>query len=256
MRTLPSHSRARARGRTALVAYLGALALVTASCSAASASGSRPPKVGRSVLGRTETEMGVHGLAHMAWQGSDPTDTTSPVLTGTSPTTNPTTTTLPDPAPGLVAGRVTVVGDSVTVDVQPALQALIPKCQVDAQVGEQWETGIEALQQLRDSGQLGSIVVVALGTNGPVSVSEFAQMMSVLHGVSRVVFVTDHAPEYWEEQNDAVFEAQVPHYPTARIANWDAAAKANPSWLYSDGTHMPIGGAGSYAWARLVKAEI
>ncbi|MGO9558853.1 MAG: hypothetical protein ACLPQS_12600 [Acidimicrobiales bacterium] len=251
MRTLTIRSRARAT-RTAFVASLGAIALVAASCGAASASGSGPPPPGGGLLGGTGAEMSALGMPHMEWLRSDPTGTTSPDVTAT----NPAVTTLPAPVPGLVAGRVTVVGDSVTVDAQPALQALIPKCQVDAQVGEQWETGIAALQQLRDSGQLGSIVVVALGTNGPVSVSEFAQMMSVLHGVSRVVFVTDHAPDYWEEQNNAIFFAQVPHYATARIANWDAAAKANPSWLYSDGTHMPIGGPGAYAWARLVKAQI
>jgi hypothetical protein len=149
-----------------------------------------------------------------------------------------------------------VTGDSVTIDAQPALQALIPGVQVVAQVGEQWETGVQVLQQLRASGQLGQVVVVALGTNGPVSVGEFQQMMAVLQGVSRVIFVTDHAPDYWEEQNNAMFRSEVPNYPNARIADWDAAARANPQWLYSDGTHMPIGGPGAYAWAELVKAQI
>ncbi|MHB8244065.1 MAG: SGNH/GDSL hydrolase family protein [Acidimicrobiales bacterium] len=144
----------------------------------------------------------------------------------------------------------------MTIDAAPALQALIPGCQVDAQVGEQWVTGISALQQLRSSGQLGSVVVVALGTNGPVSVAEFQQMMSVLKGVSRVVFVTNHAPDYWISQNDAMLASEVPNYPTARIAHWNAAATANPQWLYSDDTHMPIGGTGAYAFARLVKAQI
>lgn len=153
-------------------------------------------------------------------------------------------------------GRVTVVGDSVTIDAAPALEAVIPGCKVEAEVGEQWETGISVLQQLRASGQLGSVVVVALGTNGPVSTAEFEQMMAVLRGVSRVVFVTDHAPDYWEEENNALFAREVPRYPRARLANWDALAKAHPQWLYSDGTHMPIGGTGAYAWARLVKAEI
>ncbi len=170
--------------------------------------------------------------------------------------TTTTVTTLPRAGSGLVAGRVTVVGDSVTIDAAPSLQALIPGCVVDAQVGEQWETGVASLAALRSEGELGDVVVVALGTNGPVSTSEFAQMMTTLSGVSRVVIVTNHAPDYWEEQNNAMFFAEARHYPTVRIADWDAAAKANPGWLYSDDTHMPIGGVGAHAWAELVKAQI
>lgn len=159
-------------------------------------------------------------------------------------------------APGLVPERVTVVGDSVTIDAAPALRALIPHCHVEAVVGMQWSTGVSLLAGLRRAGQLGQYVVVALGTNGPVTAGQFVSMMSVLKGVSRVVIVTDHAPRYWEEENNALFKSEVRRYPSARIADWDAAARAEPAWLYSDGVHMPIGGAGAYAWARLVKAQL
>lgn len=188
--------------------------------------------------------------------GTSTTETSEPSTSLTSSTPSSTTSTTRVAAPGLVVGRVTVVGDSVTIDAAPALKALIRGCSVDAQVGEQWETGLSVLEGLRASGQLGSVVVVALGTNGPVSVAEFQQMMGALRGVSRVVVVTDHAPDYWEETNNTMFEREVRHYPEARIANWDALAKAHPQWLYSDGTHMPIGGVGAYAWARLVKRAI
>jgi hypothetical protein len=153
---------------------------------------------------------------------------------------------------------VTVVGDSVTIDATGALQQLIPGVQVDAEVGEQWETGVAVLQQLRSEGQLGSVVVVALGTNGPVSVAELQQMMAVLHGVSRIVIVNNHGPasDGWMEQNNAMFASEVPHYPNAVIANWDALASEHPGWFWPDGVHMPIDGVGAYAWANLVKEEI
>lgn len=151
---------------------------------------------------------------------------------------------------------MTVVGDSVTIDAAPALEAMIAGCQVYAQVSEQWSTGVQVLAQLRSAGQLGAMVVVALGTNGPVSVAQFQQMMGVLHGVSRVVIVTNHAPVPWVEPNNAMFAAEVPLYSTARIANWDAAANAHPGDLYPDGTHMPIGGPGAQLWASLVKAQL
>lgn len=171
-------------------------------------------------------------------------------------TVTTTSSSLPPPAPGLVLGRVTVVGDSVTIDAAPALEALIPGCQVEAEVGEQWVTGTEVLAQLRAEGELGSKVVVALGTNGAVSPADFAATMALLRGVSRVVVVTDHAPQPWEEQNNALFRKEVRRYRNARLADWDALVREHPGWLYPDGTHMVIGGAGAYGFARLVRAEL
>ncbi len=267
MRTPPNDPRTRraARGFT----LLAAVALGMSACGAVSAASHRQTSrrpVGATLVGapqRGGDSEHVRPRPHTPGTSAPTASTTARRNTSTQPGTSTVIVQavtppapLPPAAPGLVPGRVTVVGDSVTIDAAPALQAIIPGVQVDAEVGMQWETGVQVLQQLRSSGQLGAVVVVALGTNGPVSVAQFQQMMSVLQGVSRIVFVTNHAPDWWEEQNNAMFESEVPHYATARIANWDAAAKANPQWLYSDGTHMPIGQAGAYAWAELVKAQI
>ena len=97
-------------------------------------------------------------------------------------TTAPTSTTLPLPAaaPGFVAGHVTAVGDSVMLDYQDPLQTDIPGITVDAAVSRQWSEGESILQQLKASGQLGSEVIVALSTNGPISDTDFDNMMAIL----------------------------------------------------------------------------
>jgi hypothetical protein len=151
---------------------------------------------------------------------------------------------------------VTVIGDSVTIDASPDLKALIHGCVVDAQVGMQWQTGIGVLSSLRSGGSLGAEVVVALGNNGPVSATEFAQMMAVLNGVSRVVIVNNHVPDSWGASNDALFSSEVSQYPRARLANWNALGDAHPGWFYSDRTHMPIGGPGARAFAELVRSTL
>lgn len=253
-----------------------ALALAGGGCaSAATSQGARPARVRDTGLFpqvRPAMLLGLRpGASHPMPVRTRPRVRTGGAGGGPAPESTTSTTGLPPPittppvpgppppaAPGLVAGRVTVVGDSVTIDAAPALEATIPGVQVDAQVGEQWETGVSVLAGLRAEGQLGSVVVVALGTNGPVSVGEFQQMMSVLQRVSRVVIVTNHGPasDSWMEQNNAMFDSEVPHYANARIANWDAVAAANPGWFGADGVHMVIGGPGAYAWANLVKEQI
>ena len=85
---------------------------------------------------------------------------------------------------------VTAVGDSVMLDYQDPLETDIPGAAVYAAVSEQWGQGEVIPQQLKAAGQLGSQVIVALGTNGPISSSDFNNMMTILSGVSRVVSST------------------------------------------------------------------
>ena len=104
------------------------------------------------------------------------------------------TTTTMAPGPGFVAGHVTAVGDSVMLDAAPDLAADIPGIDIEAVVSRQWDTGIALLAELKAEDRLGAVVVVDLGTNGPITVAEFQQMMAVLARASRVVFVTVHLP--------------------------------------------------------------
>ena len=174
------------------------------------------------------------------------------------PSIPPSPVELPNPGNGFVAGHVTAIGDSVMLDAQPALEADIPGIDVEAAVSRQWDDGIALAQQLRSEDRLGAIVVIDLGTNGPVSLQQFTDMMNVLSGASRVVFVTVHLPsDYtWANSVNATLEQGVPHYPRDRLADFNKLADENPQWFYSDGVHMPIGGAGAQAMAGLVKPEI
>jgi lysophospholipase L1-like esterase len=144
------------------------------------------------------------------------------------------------------------------LDAQPALEADIKGIDVEAAVSRQWDTGIALAQQLKSEGRLGAIVVIDLGTNGPVSLQQFADLMSVLSGASRVVFVTVHLPSSysWATSVNATLEQGVARYPRARLADFNKLANQNPQWFYSDGVHMPIGGTGALAMAGVVKSEI
>ncbi len=165
---------------------------------------------------------------------------------------------LPAPGPGFVAGHVTSIGDSVMLDAEPSLQADIPGIDVEAAVSRQWYEGVALAQQLRSEDRLGAIVVIDLGTNGPVTPAMFTQMMQVLAGASRVVFVTVHLPAgySWRYSVNATLEQGVRSYPRDRIADFNELADEHPEWFYGDGVHMPIGGPGAQAMARVIKSQI
>lgn len=184
--------------------------------------------------------------------------TTTPATAAPSTSSAPTTTLPPlaSAGAGFVAGHVTAVGDSVMLDYQTDLQQDVPGVDVQAAVSRQWSAGEEVLQQLRAEGQLGSVVVVALGTNGPITDADFDAMMSILAGASRVVFVNIVVDKPWQDPNDEVLSSGVARYPNTVLANWYALESQNPDWVYSDGTHLPIGGPGAQALAALIASEV
>jgi hypothetical protein len=184
-----------------------------------------------------------------------PTTTTLPPTTvATAPST--TTTAAPPPAAATVSGTVTAVGDSVMIDYQGDLQADIPGVVVDAAVSRQWSEGESILQSLKADGQLGSDVIVALSSNGPITDADFDNMMAILSGVTRVVFVNVHVDQPWQNPNNAVIASGVARYPNAVLADWASLAAQNPQWFGPDGTHLGIGGPGAQALAALITATL
>jgi hypothetical protein len=181
---------------------------------------------------------------------SAPTTTTTTL----PPTT--TTSTIPPPGPGFVAGHVTAVGDSVMLDYQAPLETAIPGISVDASVSRQWSDGVQILQELKASGQLGAEVIVGLGTNGPITDSDFDAMMQVLSGASRVVFVNFHVDRPWQDPNNAVLARGASRYPNVFFADWSTLAAQNPQWFGADGTHLAINGPGAMALAMLVASTV
>jgi hypothetical protein len=181
----------------------------------------------------------------------------SSVPTTAAPTTSTTTTTtLPPAAAGFVAGHVTAIGDSVMLDYQTPLQAAVPGIDVEAAVSRQWYTGVAMVQQLKAAGQLGAEVVIALSTNGPITDTDFDQMMSALQGASRVVFVNTHVDQPWQDPNNQVLAAGAARYPHVVIADWATLAAQNPSWFGSDGTHLAIDGPGTSELSALIASKL
>lgn len=202
-----------------------------------------------------------------AWAGPGIAPTTTPTSTSAAhgshtapaanvPTTPPTSTTTPSPQARPVPGGVTAVGDSVMIDYQGPLQTDIPGVNVNAAVSRQWSDGEAILQNLKAEGQLGTDVIVGLGTNGPITSTDFDDMMSILSGVARVVFVNVHVDRDWEAPNNAVIASGVARYANAALADWATLAAQNPEWFGPDGTHLAIDGPGAQALASLITSVL
>jgi hypothetical protein len=134
------------------------------------------------------------------------------------------------------------------VDAQPYLQQM--GITVDAAVSRQFDTGIAILSQLKANGNLPPRVVIGLGTNGPMTQSDFDSALVMLSGEKRVVVLTVREPRWWQSQVNAVIRAGARRYRNVRIADWYAASAGHPEYFAGDGIHL--GTAGALAYSQVV----
>ena len=187
----------------------------------------------RALSGPTSA-LGSGGTSSLTAPPSTPTTTVPPTTT---------TTTL-----GPIPGPVTAVGDSILLDIQPELSVVLPGVTVDGLVSRQFDAGVGVVQADRSAGTLGRVLVVELGTNGPVSASAIDAMMQAASGVSRVVFVNVCVPRDWTTPDNAVLAAAVGRYPgMAVLADWNALATPHPEWFTADQVHLNPAGAAALA---------
>lgn len=163
----------------------------------------------------------------------------------------------PDPAaegvtlPELVS--VTAIGDSVMVGAVPALAEVLPGLYVDAAVGRQFWSAADLVDTLRKEGNLGDVVVIHLGSNGPFTSEQFEGLMAALEGV-HVVFVNVTVPRRWEGDVNDALAREVAGHSGASLADWYAISHEAPDFFASDGVHLT--GTGMAAYAALIDQHV
>jgi peptidoglycan/LPS O-acetylase OafA/YrhL len=159
-----------------------------------------------------------------------------------APTTAETTTTTAVPRP---IARL-ALGDSVMLGAARQLADL--GFTVDAQESRAFINGLDTVLKLRDQGRLGDIVVVHLGTNGPIRAEDMTRMMDALADVPQVLLLTiEVARDYTAANNGLVYDT-VNTYDNVFLLDWQGLAPACPGECYwNDGFHLRPDGQAYYA---------
>jgi hypothetical protein len=153
------------------------------------------------------------------------------------------------PSVPVVRASVVAIGDSVMQGASSALHARIRSLYVDTRVGRQVSEGIQVLARLRAAHRLGQVVVIHLGTNGSFTAAQFDQIMRILAGVKRVVFVNLKVPRKWESSDNKTIAAGVARYRgKAVLVNWHSTWHSCPGTVFAhDGYHLTSAGAKCYS---------
>ena len=160
------------------------------------------------------------------------------------------------PAPVVKNGKIqyTVIGDSVILDAKPYLEQSISGVYVDGHVGRQmWQAG-DVLKDLKRNKQMGSQVVLELGTNGAFNSKNLKAVLDGLKDKTRVYLVTVRVPRPWERTVNKALTDAASSYSNVSLIDWNQASEGHDEYFEKDGVHLTT--EGSEAFAALVKSSL
>jgi hypothetical protein len=150
---------------------------------------------------------------------------------------------LPPPPPGAPGSNMIAIGDSVMLASAPELQQVYPGMAIDAVVSRQMNTLPGIVRALVARHQLRQILIVGLGTNGPISRSTLDEVLKKIGPNRQMIVVNVEEPRVWEGEVNETLHHFADDNDNVELANWYSAITPYISILAPDHIHPgPTGG--------------
>ncbi|WP_100403518.1 acyltransferase family protein [Bacillus sp. FJAT-42315] len=134
--------------------------------------------------------------------------------------------------------KITAIGDSVMIAVNPLLKQQLPDFVMNAEVGRQMSEGIEMAQQMEQQGQLGDVVIIGLGSNGPLSKKQLIEMVESLDSEKEILLINTRVPRPWEREVNASLKEVARDFENVALVDWYEASTNHPHYFISDQVHL------------------
>lgn len=158
-----------------------------------------------------------------------------------------------------------MIGDSITWQVTDHLRDLIPGIRGAGPdggspigdeefgvIGRVFSKADAALTRILARG-IPDVLIVALGTNPPMTLSQVEAFMARTGGIDRVIFVNIRIPREWEAATNQLINGLPQRYPNVTVVDWHGYSAVRPYLVNSSGYHLTDAGKPEYA--ALVAAE-
>lgn len=152
----------------------------------------------------------------------------------------------------LTGKGVTMIGDSIMNGNRSIILNQLPDALIDAKGSRDVCGGFEAAKKLQWEGNLSDVVIVELGTNGPLLRHEpyasGTQNLLELLGTERQIFWVTVYCSYsqWMAMNNEYIWELSQTRPNITVIDWYSLAVNHPEW-FPDGVHPNVEGARNFA---------
>jgi peptidoglycan/LPS O-acetylase OafA/YrhL len=147
--------------------------------------------------------------------------------------------------------QIAAIGDSVMLASAAGLQEAFPGIQINAVVSRQMSQLPSIVQGMKTDGTLRPIIIIGLGTNGPIDRASLDEARSVVGPRTQLVLVNVQAPRGWMDGVDATLSQYAQQYRDVELANWRDAIAGQLGLLARDQIHP--GSRGGEIYAGVIK---
>jgi peptidoglycan/LPS O-acetylase OafA/YrhL len=132
------------------------------------------------------------------------------------------------------------VGDSVMLGGARGLIAAVgPGVTIDALQSRAFINGIDVVRRAHQNGTIGDVLVIHLGSNGPVTATQLKSFLKELADVPLIVLVNLRVPGFrFVSGWNAMLNTVAATFSNVAVADWATTADRYPQFLYRDGTHI------------------
>ncbi len=138
---------------------------------------------------------------------------------------------------GLSTGDISWYGDSVTLWSAAVLRSQLPGVSLDAAINRSPANIQGAVLAALGRGTLRPVVVMHMGTAGPVSEDRLEATIAQLGDRARIVLVTSTARFAWVKPSNQVMAAVASRHDNVVLADWRAYSAGKAGW-FKDGLHL------------------
>lgn len=151
--------------------------------------------------------------------------------------------------------KVTAIGDSVMADASDSIQQVMPHAYVEAKVGRQGSDAPAVIKDLKANGHLNKIVVLNLGTNGPMTGDTVDEIISSIGKGHQIYWVTAHVPtKSWEKTVNKQIKRAGKTHSNVHVVDWNKQSAEHSGWFAGDSVHMNEDG--NVQFTRLIVKSI
>ncbi|MDQ0246128.1 lysophospholipase L1-like esterase [Bacillus fengqiuensis] len=163
------------------------------------------------------------------------------------------TGTQPNPIQAAITERITAIGDSVLIIPAPFLKERFSNITIDAKVSRQMRDAFSIINQLKNTNNLGDIVIIELGTNGPFPEKTLTDLLGIIGKERKVLFINVRVPRPWEAIVNKTLEEISKKHSNMSIVDWYSTSANHNEYFVNDGVHLKPAGAEAFA-AMIEKA--
>ncbi|SDI15709.1 acyltransferase family protein [Desulfosporosinus hippei] len=142
--------------------------------------------------------------------------------------------------------EITIIGDSLMINVEPVLQKRLPGIVIDAQLGRQMYQAPDLISRLEEEDKLGKIVMLELGTNGSFTDKQLRKTLDSLERAEEILLVNTRVPKPWEREVNETLTKVAESYPNIKLIDWHLLSSGHEEYFYPDGVHLTQSGVQAY----------